>query len=64
MYMYSEARETLYTLVHMGCTTGELALWMSCTPVLAITMDFSISQNFSNPKTPAKSRMNDKENDV
>ena len=23
---YSEARETLYTLVHMGSTTGELAL--------------------------------------
>ena len=24
--MYSQARETLYTLVHMSCTTGELAL--------------------------------------
>ena len=31
---------------------------------VAITMDLSISWNFSNPKTQAKSRMNDKENDV
>ena len=24
--LHSQARETLYTLVHMGCTIGELAL--------------------------------------